>query len=77
MFRHLALALLARRSSSQLASAQKKALFDNTRPSRPANADWIIGRHVPVPSPAQSGITGHLARSPTGPAASRRSASRS
>lgn len=57
MLKPLALALLALALFVAPASAQKKALFDNTKAEQAGNADWIIDDTFPVPSPAQSGIT--------------------
>ncbi len=57
MLKSIALALLALALLVAPASAQKKALFDNTKAEQAGNADWIIDDTFPVPSPAQSGIT--------------------
>ncbi len=38
-------------------SAQQKILFDNTKSETASNADWVIDRSEPIPSPDQSGIT--------------------
>ena len=38
--------------------AQKKILFDNTKSETAGNADWIIDDNQPIPSPAQSLISG-------------------
>ncbi len=43
---------------SLIATAQKKILFDNTKSETAGNADWIVDTDEPIPTPAQSGITG-------------------
>ncbi|MBK7366529.1 MAG: T9SS type A sorting domain-containing protein [Candidatus Eisenbacteria bacterium] len=50
-------ALLAVCVLASPAAAQKKALFDNAHAETAGNSDWVIDDNMPVPSPAQSGIT--------------------